>query len=62
MTTTIAIAGKGGTGKTTLAGLLIRRLAEGGAGPILAIDADPASNLNAVLGLPLEKTVGDVRE
>ena len=62
MTTTIAVAGKGGTGKTTLAGLLIRRLAEGKAGPILAIDADPASNLNMVLGLPLEKTVGDVRE
>jgi CO dehydrogenase maturation factor len=62
MTTTIAVAGKGGTGKTTLAGLLIRRLAEGKAGPILAIDADPASNLNTVLGLPLEKTVGDVRE
>lgn len=62
MTITIAIAGKGGTGKTTLAGLLIRRLAERGNGPILAIDADPASNLNTVLGLPLEKTVGDVRE
>ena len=62
MTTTIAIAGKGGTGKTTLAGLLIRRLAENQAGPILAIDADPASNLNTVLDLPLEKTVGDVRE
>jgi CO dehydrogenase maturation factor len=62
MTITIAVAGKGGTGKTTLAGLLIRRLAEGKAGPILAIDADPASNLNTVLGLPLDKTVGDVRE
>ena len=62
MTTTIAVAGKGGTGKTTLAGLLIRRLAEAQAGPILAIDADPASNLNTVLDLPLEKTVGDVRE
>ncbi len=62
MTTTIAVAGKGGTGKTTLAGLLIRRLAETDAGPILAIDADPASNLNTVLDLPLEKTVGDVRE
>ena len=37
MTTTIAVAGKGGTGKTTLAGLLIRRLAESQAGPILAI-------------------------
>jgi CO dehydrogenase maturation factor len=62
MTTTIAVAGKGGTGKTTLAGLLIRRLVEAHASPILAIDADPASNLNTVLGLPLEKTVGDVRE
>jgi CO dehydrogenase maturation factor len=62
MTTTIAVAGKGGTGKTTVAGLLIRRLAEEKAGPILAIDADPASNLNTVLDLPLEKTVGDVRE
>jgi CO dehydrogenase maturation factor len=62
MTTTIAVAGKGGTGKTTLSGLLVRRLAEAQAGPILAIDADPASNLNTVLGLPLEKTVGDVRE
>ena len=62
MTTTIAVAGKGGTGKTTLAGLLVRRLAEAQAGPILAIDADPASNLNTVLDLPLEKTVGDVRE
>jgi CO dehydrogenase maturation factor len=62
MTTTIAVAGKGGTGKTTLAGLLIRRMAEQQAGPILAIDADPASNLNMVLDLPLEKTVGDVRE
>ena len=62
MTTTIAIAGKGGTGKTTLAGLLIGRLAKAKAGPILAIDADPSSNLNTVLGLPLEKTVGDIRE
>ena len=51
MTITIAVAGKGGTGKTTLAGLLIRRLAEAQAGPILAIDADPASNLNTVLDL-----------
>ena len=62
MTSTIAVAGKGGTGKTTIAGLLIRRLAAAQAGPILAIDADPASNLNTVLDLPLEKTVGDVRE
>ena len=62
MTMTIAVAGKGGTGKTTLAGLLIRRLTAARAGPVLAIDADPASNLNTVLGLPLERTVGDIRE
>ena len=62
MTVTIAIAGKGGTGKTTIAGLLIKLLKEQGHGPILAIDADPASNLNTVLGLPLERTVGDIRE
>jgi CO dehydrogenase maturation factor len=62
MTVTIAVAGKGGTGKTTIAGLLVRRLIERTAGPILAIDADPASNLNTVLDLPLDKTVGDIRE
>ncbi len=62
MTTTIAVAGKGGTGKTTLAGLIVRSLVERGAGPVLAIDADPSSNLNAVLGMGLERTVGDIRE
>jgi CO dehydrogenase maturation factor len=62
MTTTIAVAGKGGTGKTTLAALLIRHLRERHEGSILAIDADPASNLNAALGMPLERTVGDIRE
>ncbi len=62
MTTTIAVAGKGGTGKTTLAGLIVRCLIERDAGPVLAIDADPSSNLNAVLGMGLERTVGDIRE
>ena len=62
MTFTIAIAGKGGTGKTTLAGILVDLLRQAGASPILAIDADPASNLNTVLDLPLERTVGDIRE
>lgn len=62
MTTTIAVAGKGGTGKTTLAGLIVRGLIERGAVPVLAIDADPSSNLNAVLGMGLERTVGDIRE
>lgn len=62
MTTTIAVAGKGGTGKTTLAGLLIRMLVRRKGGKILAIDADPSSNLHLVLGMPLPQTVGDIRE
>jgi CO dehydrogenase maturation factor len=62
MTTTIAIAGKGGTGKTTVAALLVRHLVRRRLGTVLAIDADPASNLNLVLGLPLTTTVGDIRE
>jgi len=62
MAITIALAGKGGVGKTTLAALVIKYLAENKPGPILAIDADPSSNLNMVLGLELEWTVGDIRE
>jgi len=62
MTKTIALAGKGGTGKTTIAGLLVRYLIEHTDGSILAIDADPASNLNMVLGIDVEQTVGDIRE
>ncbi len=62
MTTTIALAGKGGTGKTTLAALLIRYLIQNRLGSVLAIDADPSSNLHLALGLPLTKTVGDIRE
>jgi CO dehydrogenase maturation factor len=62
MTTTIALAGKGGVGKTTTAGMVIKYLAQNSAGSILAIDADPSSNLNMVLGLDLDWTVGDIRE
>ncbi len=63
MTVTIAVAGKGGTGKTTLSGLLVRYLIQHKAGKkVLAIDADPSSNLHLVLGLPLTQTVGDIRE
>ncbi len=62
MTTTIAIAGKGGTGKTTLSGLLIRHLVQHKGGKILAIDADPSSNLHLVLGMQLTQTIGDIRE
>lgn len=62
MTTTIALAGKGGVGKTTIAGMVIKYLVQTKPGAILAIDADPSSNLNMVLGLDLEWTVGDIRE
>ena len=59
--TVIAVAGKGGTGKTTLCGMLIRYLCRKG-GHVLAVDADPNSNLNEVLGVPMEDTLGDIRE
>ena len=62
MTITIAVAGKGGTGKTTLSGLIVRHLTQRNVGQVLAIDADPSSNLHLVLGLPLTQTVGDIRE
>ena len=62
MTTTIALAGKGGVGKTTIAGMVIKYLTQLQKGEVLAIDADPSSNLNLVLGLPLEWTIGDIRE
>jgi CO dehydrogenase maturation factor len=60
MTKTIAIVGKGGVGKTTISALLIDLLTKKGA--VLAIDGDPSSNLHTALGLPLEETVGGVRE
>ncbi len=62
MTTTIALAGKGGVGKTTTAAMVIKYLVQSQPGAILAIDADPSSNLNMVLGLDLEWTVGEIRE
>lgn len=62
MTVTIALAGKGGVGKTTTAGMVIKYLAQTQPGAILAIDADPSSNLNMVLGLDLDWTVGEIRE
>ncbi len=58
----IAVAGKGGVGKTTLCGMLIQYLCEKGKGPVLAVDADANSNLNEVLGVKVETTLGDVRE
>ena len=58
----IAVAGKGGVGKTTLCGLLIQYLCETKKGPVLAVDADANSNLNEVLGVEVDMTLGDVRE
>jgi len=54
----IAVAGKGGSGKTSVASLVIRYLMKNGTGPILAIDADPNANLGESLGLTAEQTVG----
>ena len=62
MTHTIALAGKGGVGKTTISGMLIEYLAAKHQGPILAVDADANSNLNEVLGMEIETTLGDIRE
>ena len=59
---TIAISGKGGTGKTTIAALIIRWLKEHKAKPILAVDADSNVNLNDVLGVELKDTIGAIRE
>jgi len=62
MTKTIAIAGKGGTGKTIIAALLTKLLSQKGV--VLAVDADPSTNLNQALGLPLDenRTIGKIRE
>ncbi len=59
---TIALAGKGGTGKTTLAGFLLRYLSERGKTPVLAVDADSNANLNEVLGVEVADTLGTARE
>jgi CO dehydrogenase maturation factor len=56
----IAVAGKGGSGKTSLASLVIRYLLKKGVGPILAIDADPNANLGESLGLDIKQTVGSL--
>ena len=60
MSFSIAVAGKGGSGKTSLASLIIRYLRENGSGPILAIDADPNANLGESLGLDIKQTVGSI--
>jgi len=58
----IALAGKGGTGKTTVAGLLIKYLVKTGRTPVLAVDADSNANLNEVCGLEVTDTLGNARE
>jgi len=59
---TIALAGKGGTGKTTTAALWVRALRQLGAGPVLAVDADPNATLHEALGECVERTVGQITE
>jgi CO dehydrogenase maturation factor len=58
----IALAGKGGTGKTTVAGMLIKYLVKMDKTPILAVDADSNANLNEVCGLDVEDTLSNARE
>ncbi|MGB9757686.1 MAG: AAA family ATPase [Candidatus Bipolaricaulaceae bacterium] len=57
---TLAVAGKGGTGKTTVAALLVEELR--GCGPVLAVDADPNCNLGEALGIPVRRTIGQMRD
>ncbi|MFC1725108.1 AAA family ATPase [candidate division KSB1 bacterium] len=56
------VAGKGGTGKTTISGLLLKYLTQNSNKPVLAIDADPAACLGGLLGIEVEETLGDIRE
>ena len=58
----IGLAGKGGTGKTTIAGLLVKYLLQNNKVPILAVDADSNANFNEVLGLEVQETLGNARE
>ncbi len=62
MAFTIALAGKGGTGKTTTAALVVRALRELGAGSVLAVDADPNSTFHEALGVTVERSVGEITE
>lgn len=62
MAFTIALAGKGGTGKTTTAALIVRALARRGVKSVLAVDADPNSTLHEALGVDVERSVGEITE
>ena len=59
---TIAISGKGGTGKTTVSSLLIRSFIDLGEKPVLAVDADPNANLHEALGVTVHESLGSMRE
>ncbi len=59
---TIAVAGKGGVGKTTTCGMLIDYLCRKNDGPLLVVDADANANLNEVLGVEADTTLGEIRE
>ena len=59
---TIAVAGKGGVGKTTTCGMIIDYLCAKHDGPVLVVDADANSNLNEVLGVEVETSLGQIRE
>ncbi|HXX54330.1 MAG TPA: hypothetical protein VEI28_07160, partial [Thermodesulfovibrionales bacterium] len=58
----IALAGKGGTGKTSIAALIVRYLTEKRRGPVLAVDADSNACLNEALGISVHTTIGHLRE
>jgi CO dehydrogenase maturation factor len=62
LTISIAVAGKGGTGKTTLSALMVRALCETGIRPVLAVDADPNSNLAESLGVAEGRPLAEIRE
>ena len=59
---TIAVAGKGGVGKTTTCGMIIDYLCNKQDGPVLVVDADANANLNEVLGVEVETSLGQIRE
>ena len=60
MSFSIAVAGKGGSGKTSVTSLIIRHLTKMNAGPILAVDADPNANLGDSLGMEIKQTIGSI--
>jgi len=60
LTISIAVAGKGGSGKTSISSLIIRYLVKNSSGPVLAVDADPNANLAESLGLEVKQTIGNI--